>query len=64
VVLEGIDRLREGRPVTIVAADGTITPPPVGKGDKGGKGGKGEKADPGAKGGKGGKSDGAPKKAA
>jgi multidrug efflux system membrane fusion protein len=64
VVLEGIDRLREGRPVTIVAADGTITPPPAGKGDKGGKGGKGEKADPGAKGGKGGKSDGAPKKAA
>jgi multidrug efflux system membrane fusion protein len=75
VVLEGIDRLREGRPVTIVAADGTITPPPAGKGDKGGKGerggkgGKGEKADQGGKGGKGDKagqgekSEGARKKA-
>ncbi len=64
VVLEGIDRLREGRPVTIVAADGTVTPPPAGKGDKGGKGGKGEKSDGGGKGGKGEKSDGARKKAA
>ncbi len=64
VVLEGIDRLREGRPVTIVAADGTVTPPPAGKGDKGGKGGKGEKSDSGGKGGKGEKSDGARKKAA
>lgn len=58
VVLEGIDRLREGRPVTIVAADGTVTPPPAGKGEKGGKGERG------GKGGKGEKSDGARKKAA
>jgi multidrug efflux system membrane fusion protein len=76
VVLEGIDRLREGRPVTIVAADGTVTPPPAGKGEKSGKGeragkgGKGEKADQGGKGGQGNKggqgekSDGARKKAA
>jgi len=76
VVLEGIDRLREGRPVTIVAADGTVTPPPAGKGDqggkgsKGGKGGKGDKGDAGGKGGKGDKggqgdkSEGARKKAA
>ena len=38
VVLEGIDRLREGRPVTIVAADGTVTPPPGGEGGKGRQG--------------------------
>ncbi|MET0291141.1 MAG: efflux RND transporter periplasmic adaptor subunit [Steroidobacteraceae bacterium] len=30
VVLEGLDRLREGSPVTLVAEDGTVTPPPPG----------------------------------
>ncbi len=54
VVLEGVDRLREGRPVTLVNPDGTVVAPPAGavasagstsgKGEKGGKSGKGEKS--------------------
>lgn len=47
VVIEGVDRLREGRPVIIVQKDGQNAPPPgpggmtkgSGKGGKGGKGG-------------------------
>ncbi|MBI5767909.1 MAG: MdtA/MuxA family multidrug efflux RND transporter periplasmic adaptor subunit [Verrucomicrobia bacterium] len=54
VILEGLDRLREGRPVTLVAEDGMKAPPPMaGKapgGEKGGdksgeKGGKRKKKD-------------------
>ena len=63
VVLEGIDRLRDGRAVTLVGADGTAPPaaPGAGRGDKagprgdkgGGKGEKSEKSDKGEKGEKG-----------
>ncbi len=56
VVLEGIDRLRDGRAVTMVGADGTAPPtvPGAMRSDKGG--GKGEKSEPGSKGEKGDKS--------
>jgi multidrug efflux system membrane fusion protein len=58
VVLEGIDRLRDGRAVTLVGADGTAPPAmPGGKGGEkgaGGKGGgKGDKSEKGEKGEKG-----------
>jgi multidrug efflux system membrane fusion protein len=60
VVLEGIDRLRDGRSVTLVGADGTAPPaaPGAGRGDKAGprgeKGaGKGEKSEKSEKGEKG-----------
>ena len=60
VVLEGIDRLRDGRAVTLVGADGTAPPAVAGamRGDKaGGKGGgKGEKSEMSPKGEKGDKS--------
>lgn len=56
VVLEGIDRLREGRPVSLVNADGSVTPPPAaaeaGKGAKSEKSGKGERTGKGEKSGK------------
>jgi multidrug efflux system membrane fusion protein len=50
VILEGIDRLREGRPVALVGADGTAPPPsPMGEAGAGAKGeksgaGKGERS--------------------
>ncbi len=50
VILEGIDRLREGRAVALVGADGTAPPPsPMGEAGAGGKGdksgsGKGERS--------------------
>lgn len=56
VVLEGLDRLREGRPVTLVNADGTVTPPPAAAEGSAGKGGKGERSGKGDKSGKGEKS--------
>jgi multidrug efflux system membrane fusion protein len=44
VILEGLDRLREGRPVLVVGEDGTKAPPPAAGGDKSGdKSGKGGK---------------------
>lgn len=51
VIIEGVDRLREGRPVTLVGPDA----PKAGKGGDGqkGRGGKGEKGGRGEKGGKG-----------
>jgi multidrug efflux system membrane fusion protein len=56
VVLEGIDRLRDGRAVTLVGADGTAPPAVAGamRGDK--AGGKGEKSEMSPKGEKGDKS--------
>jgi len=48
VVIEGVDRLREGRPVLMVEKDGQNPPPPSANGGGMGKGG------PGAKGPKGG----------
>jgi multidrug efflux system membrane fusion protein len=49
VILEGLDRLREGRPVLLVAEDGQKAPPPSPGADKGGgekgKGGKKKKKD-------------------
>lgn len=57
VVLEGIDRLRDGRAVTLVGADGTAPPAAPGgmRGEKGGGkgGGKGEKSEKAEKGEKG-----------
>jgi multidrug efflux system membrane fusion protein len=55
VVIEGVDRLREGRPVLIVEKDGQNPPPPSANPGGMGKGG------PGAKGGKGGGKEGAKK---
>lgn len=55
VVIEGVDRLREGRPVLIVEKDGQSPPPPSANAGGMGKGG------PGAKGGKGGGKEGAKK---
>jgi multidrug efflux system membrane fusion protein len=46
VILEGVDRLREGRPVALLAADGgkAVAPPEPPAGAKGDKSGKGERA--------------------
>ncbi|MEY2882196.1 MAG: Multidrug resistance protein MdtA precursor [Verrucomicrobiota bacterium] len=45
VILEGLDRLREGRPVLLVKNDGDKMPPPtMGGAEKGDKSGKGDKA--------------------
>jgi multidrug efflux system membrane fusion protein len=55
VVIEGVDRLREGRPVLMVEKDGQSPPPPSANAGAMGKGG------PGAKGPKGGGKEGAKK---
>jgi multidrug efflux system membrane fusion protein len=61
VIIEGVDRLREGRPVTLVGDEAPKSPKGEGKGGRGEKGGKGgggrgEKGEKGEKGGRGEKS--------
>ena len=38
VILEGLDRLREGRPVSVVRDDGSVEPPSAGAAQKSGSG--------------------------